>query len=360
MKILLLFGLLQASVRPDRMVAHGWNPSRDIDRAARLAGLSQPVRDKLSQAATKLDVVGDATGGNSPVFFSAASSLQLDYGIFRGRSALRPDKKDRARSRQLTNVQEDLHRLQDRYVTRDASFARRIGRDDDEGAAANDDDELELLQLQLHLDLPKACLSLMLLLEGRGDAAHEAVLGVTADNFREAEYAASHPPSNWSRLHPLSDEDDMVHSLVHRWEGEHVGEGNHTGWENAKYWACGGPKRLDGDELGAHPVRRALALCAAERAPNLVRLGVVAPARGEHRILADGGSHRSVVVPPGCWDPIQFIDLKRRISLPVLDECHAIAVDDCRREVCELEALEIALLIRCSLLAAPSGGAVEP
>jgi hypothetical protein len=38
------------------------------------------------------------------------------------------------------------------------------------------------------------------------------------------------------------------------------------------------------------------------------------------------------------------------MSLPVLDECHANAVDDCRREVCELEALEIALLIRCSLL----------
>jgi hypothetical protein len=345
MKIFLLFGLLPAGVLCHRQPVWGWNPSRDIDRAARLAGLSQHVRDKLGQAAATLDV-GFSAGGDSPVFLTTATrrNLRLDYFIFGGRSALRRDDEGIATAERSTIMQED--RPHDRHVTTsDGSYARCIGRN------YGGEDKSELLRL--HPELPKACLALLLLMEGRGDEAHEAVLGVTLENFREAEHAATHPPSNWSRLHPLSDDDDVVHSLLHRWEGDSVGEGNHTGWENAKYWACGGPKRLDGNDLGAHPVRRALVALASERAPNLVRLGVVAPTPGVHRIVADGGSHRVVSVPPGCWNPVQFINVKQRMSLPVLhDECHADACDNdaCRREIRALECIEIALLIRCSLL----------
>jgi hypothetical protein len=347
MKILLLVGLLHASVLCHRQPVWGWNPSRDIDRAAHLAGLSQHVRDKLNQAAAKLDV-GFSAGGDIPVLSTATRNLRLDYGIFRGRSALRPDDEDVAKSERSANIQQ-VHRPHDqRITTSDDSSARCIGRDDS-GEDDNPDDVSELLRL--HQELPKACLALLLLMEGRGDEAHEVVLGVTLENFREAEHAATHPPSNWSHLHPLSDYDDAVHSLLHRWEGDSVGEGNHTGWENAKYWACGGPNRLDGNDLGGHPVRRALAALASERAPNLVRLGVVAPNPCQHPILADGGSHRVVSVPPGCWDPIQFINVKRRMSLPVLhEECQTDECQACRREIHALECLEITLLIRCSLL----------
>lgn len=340
MKILMLFGTLLSRLNHRQMV-RGWNPSRDIDRAAeRLTGLSLHARDKLQQAATKLDAGSSA--GTSPTILPAATNLRLDYGIFRGRSALRRDEALAAMGHERpADLQKD--RLHKHQVTSDASSARRFDRDEDRG------DNADLLLL--HAELPRACLALLLLLEGRGDEAHEAVLGVTADNFREAEYAATHPPSNWSRIHPLSEEDDMVHSLIHRWEGDRVGEGNHTGWENAKYWACGGPKRLDGEELGAHPVRRALAALAAEHAPNLLRLGVVAATPCQHEVLADGGSHRVVAVPPGCWDPVQFIILKRRTSLPVLGDCEGGSGDDaCRHEIHAVECLEIALLIRCSLL----------
>ena len=88
-----------------------------------------------------------------------------------------------------------------------------------------------------------ACAAL-LLLRGHPDAAHEVLLGVTKTNLEEAEYAATHPGSGWAEAHPLSDSADMLHAILHRLEGPAVGEGNHTGYVNAKYWLAGGGKRV--------------------------------------------------------------------------------------------------------------------
>jgi hypothetical protein len=220
--------------------------------------------------------------------------------------------------------------------------------------------------------IPKACLALLLLLDGHGDAAHEILLGVTMKNLEEAEIAATHPPSTWSQRHPLNDLDEIVHSIVHRWEGQHIGEGNHTGWENAMYWAAGEPPKLPRHQhrknnpavlvpssLG-HPVRQALAAFAVRRAPRLVRLGVVvapssssssdSPSSCHHEILAGGGECRTVSVPGGWWDPFQFVKLKQRYHQLRCEGSSAPDTDACWREIQEVERHEIALVIKYSML----------
>ena len=60
----------------------------------------------------------------------------------------------------------------------------------------------------------KSVSALMLFLSGSMDAAHEVILGVTPDVIGEAEYAATHPGSGWYQNHPLSTEDDWIHSII--------------------------------------------------------------------------------------------------------------------------------------------------
>jgi hypothetical protein len=118
---------------------------------------------------------------------------------------------------------------------------------------------------------------LLLCLYQQSDAAHEVILGVTRNRLDDAEYAATHPgQTTWSQDHPLTDVDDMVHSLMHRLcEGSLIGEGGYSGWENAAYWAAGGPKRRFAIPSSScepeHPVRSALAYAASEHAPHCVR-----------------------------------------------------------------------------------------
>lgn len=164
----------------------------------------------------------------------------------------------------------------------------------------------------------KSVTSLLMMLCSQPDAAHEVVLGVNRTNFRAAEIAATHPGSGWSTRHPLSTEDDWIHALIHRdAEGNLLGEGNHTGWENAKYWATGGPKRLDRIVLD-HPVARQLATAVRDE-----ELRLRTDMERSYSVLADGGSRRTVWVPPDSWDPVRFIDLLRdqgKLTLPQRDE----------------------------------------
>jgi hypothetical protein len=163
-----------------------------------------------------------------------------------------------------------------------------------------------------YFSLSKARRALVLLCAGHGDASHEVILGVTPDCVDEAEYAATHPgQTSWNDDHPLQDVDDWVHSLLHRMEGSTVGEGGHSGFENAKYWAAGGPKVYG--RLGCGPSwKRALCQLARMRTPISVARGVVVATDEDasHRILAGGDKlPRLVTVAKGSWNPIRYIEL---------------------------------------------------
>lgn len=153
----------------------------------------------------------------------------------------------------------------------------------------------------------KAFIALQLLTQRNIDAAHEVILGVNWSNIEEAEYAATNRgQTNWTQEHPFSDEDDMVHSLIHRLEGDLKGEGGFTGWDNAKYWAAGGPKMYKC--VGRHPVHQALCRLCGKLAPTLEPL-LVAKKKRQHEIIAGGGKTRILCVEDGCFDPISFIAL---------------------------------------------------
>lgn len=149
----------------------------------------------------------------------------------------------------------------------------------------------------------KAYNALWLLLHGKSDAAHEVVLGVKPTNVADAEYAAAHP-GTWKE--PLSDLDDWIHSLIHRSiEGDALGEGKHTGWENACYWAAGGPKQKK--KLSCRNKKLIEAAHSTSLYTELV------PRFGKsHEIVAAGGRTRRVEVAAGTWDPIAFVRLHSR------------------------------------------------
>ena len=196
----------------------------------------------------------------------------------------------------------------------------------------------------------RACAAL-LLLRGYSDAAHEVLLGVTLDNLKEGEFAATHRgQTDWAEKHPLNDASDMLHAAVHRIvEGNQRGEGGHTGYENACYWLAGGPKLLDSPK--AHPVREALAKIAQEHAPMCLAAGIIAPrssnttsnrAGTEHSVLSGGGKTRTVCVPPGQWDDFVFLELCRCWK-------EGLLIKDLEDEVATLQRAEIILLLRNEL-----------
>lgn len=80
---------------------------------------------------------------------------------------------------------------------------------------------------------PYLVAAIIFLLDNYPDISHELVLGVTFDNYTisQAEYAATHPGNNtWSKQRPtLSTSSDLLHSILHRLEGEQLGEGGYSG-----------------------------------------------------------------------------------------------------------------------------------
>ena len=180
-------------------------------------------------------------------------------------------------------------------------------------------DECKSMVSSTSSPLTKSCKAMLLLIAGHADASHDILLGVTLEDLESAEYAAMHRgQTNWTQEHPLGDVDDLVHSILHRSEGGSVGEGGHTGYENAKYWAAGGPKALKGplsscsSESTLLKVYQSLCRLAREKSPLCVAAGVIAADHTSHEILADGGKRRTVQVPQGCWDPFCLINLCRR------------------------------------------------
>jgi hypothetical protein len=190
--------------------------------------------------------------------------------------------------------------------------------------------------------LSKASKALLLICAGYGDAAHEVLLGVTLDAIEEAEYAATHPgQTSWSDDHPLEDIDDWVHSILHRIEGNAIGEGGHPGFENAKFWAAGGPKAYD--RLGNTSWKEALCRVAKRKAPIAASLGVAAAEDNSHKIISSGGKpRRTLTITQGCWDPIRYIELCR--ECPECPECPDTNSTPLRNELDWLHRVEIVLL----------------
>lgn len=189
--------------------------------------------------------------------------------------------------------------------------------------------------------------AILLLFRGNLEASHEVVLGVSLAEIEEAEYAASHPgETSWSEDHPLTTASDMIHSIIHRLEGPALGEGNHTGYENAKYWAMGGPKKMDKQPY--HHVRQLLAERARLYAPCCVARGVVVRAVDStsedkiHCIIAGGEQTRNVQISPGEWNSIAFIDICKLRSEGRLTE------EECA-EVADLQRAEMLYLLRDEL-----------
>lgn len=195
--------------------------------------------------------------------------------------------------------------------------------------------------------------SILLLLRGNLEASHEVVLGVTPMEIEEGEYAATHPgQTSWADDHPLTTSADIIHASIHRLEGSALGEGNHTGYDNAKYWAMGGPKTLE--KPAPHPVRELLADRARQYAPYCVSRGVVAVTGGEdgkgptHCIIAGGGEMRHVRIPPGQWDDIAYIDIcKLRSEGGLTAEESA--------QVADLQKAELLYLLKNELIKAGFG-----
>ena len=203
----------------------------------------------------------------------------------------------------------------------------------------------------------------LLLSRGRLEAAHEVVLGVTPHNLDEAEYAATHRgQTDWAESHPLMDTADRIHSIIHRLEGPALGEGNHTGYANAKYWILGGPKELVCPE--PHPIRDELRRRALQHAPNIANRGIIAgegvDRRGPiHRVIAGGEKMRKVRVPPGEWDDIAFIDVcKLRSEDRDGSKPGRLSKEECR-EIEILQEAELLLLIQHELIKAGFGAAAE-
>jgi hypothetical protein len=193
----------------------------------------------------------------------------------------------------------------------------------------------------------KIAQAIWLLICGYGDAAHEVLLGVNETNQDFAEYAATHPgQTSWHQDHPLEDVNDLVHSLIHRCEGASMGEGGHSGLENAKYWAAGGPKEYTNfGNTDAAPsvnlIHKALLQWSSLHTPKIAASVVSTNSARIHSIIASGGKRREVVVRPGCWDPFAFINLCGKA-----EQLSYLEQDQLRG----LQEFELRLLLRYALL----------
>mmetsp|Transcript_3174 Transcript_3174/g.7522 ORF Transcript_3174/g.7522 Transcript_3174/m.7522 type:complete len:285 (+) Transcript_3174:57-911(+) len=227
---------------------------------------------------------------------SQSTSLKMNYGLYRGVSVLRSfSNGDEKRFDPSHYGLEDILALDD---AKQASLYR---------AAA-----------------------ILFLLEGNLGASHEVLLGVTLPEIESAEYAATHPgQTSWAKDHPSSftDTSDWIHSMLHRLEGPNLGEGNHTGYHNARYWALGGPKSLR--EPADHPLREVLAIRGPMLAPSCV-------ARGLLKQNTNSDKRERI------WDDLAFIDLCRLRHEGKLTE------KECA-EVVKLQQLEICALLHNEL-----------
>lgn len=228
---------------------------------------------------------------------SQKTSLEMDYGLFRGVSVLRSlstEEKEELFNPRIYGLSQDMNDFSEEQK---ASFHRSV--------------------------------AIFFLLRGNLGAAHEILLGVTPPEIETAEYAATHPGQTpWARNHPASftDTSDWIHSILHRMEGPNVGEGNHTGYQNAKYWSLGGPKALQAP--AHHPLRDFL----ARQAPTVAPLCAARMA----------GSTTSNEKRCSLWNDLAFIELCRMRQEGKLTE------EECT-QVAKLQQLEICTLLHYEL-----------
>ena len=167
--------------------------------------------------------------------------------------------------------------------------------------------ESEYIQLgENEFSITKILAPFLILLHGDScclDKAHELILGVNRTNIEKAEYAAMHPGTSWSVDHPLNSDQDMLHALIHRFEGGNTGEGGYTGYENAKYWLAGGGKMLEFVEEDI--VKEKMKEYVLER-KHLCHLGLVPFEKRIYNIIAGGGRRRDVFVKSGTFDFFRF------------------------------------------------------
>ena len=231
---------------------------------------------------------------------SRKNSLRMDYGLFRGASTLRSLSTDDQKLFDPSHYGiESFQTLQQK-----ASFYRVV--------------------------------SLLLLLQGNLGAAHEVLLGVTFDELDEAEYAATRPGQTpWAQNHPFSFEDtsDWIHSVIHRYEGDNLGEGNHTGYDNAIYWAKGGPKKLK--QPNEHVLRKILATAVSKRAPLLCKSVL-----RSINVDSNGDEAENELL----WDDVAFIELCRLNHEGKLTKEESVEVEELQKmELCALLHHEVCL-----------------
>ena len=117
-------------------------------------------------------------------------------------------------------------------------------------------------------------------------------------------------------------------------EGTSIGEGGHSGYENAKYWSFGGPKECSEPlSFNKHSeIYQYLCMLAEQKAPKCVSKGlIVRKSSGiTHEIIADGGRKRNVKIPFGYWDPICYINLLQSNDPELQSELKLIHLEELR------------------------------
>jgi hypothetical protein len=161
------------------------------------------------------------------------------------------------------------------------------------------------------------------------DGAHEIILGISWNNIEDAEcYAKKRHMNNtsykWIDRYPLDTTDDFIHSIIHRIEGNNIGEGSYSGYQNAKYWFSGGPKQHTVIPTHDHPVYQSLCEiylqirnATTEKEDDIIAIlpsSFVHDDIVEYEIIAGGGATRIVKVQPNSWDGIGVINAWQCIS----------------------------------------------
>lgn len=182
------------------------------------------------------------------------------------------------------------------------------------------------------------------------DKAHEMILGVNETNIVKAEYAATYRNTSWSDDHPLDADQDMLHSLLHRWEGGNIGEGGHRGFDNAKYWLLGGSKMMNAvDE--SHVMRAQLKGYIMNNKKYHPEMGfVVEEEEGtrSYEIIAGSNRTRKLIVKSGEFDWIRYYNL---CELSQGEKHTAIEdvgkwKDEWIEQLLELQVVEVELLLQ--------------
>lgn len=173
------------------------------------------------------------------------------------------------------------------------------------------------------------------------DKCHEMILGVNTTNIVDAEFAATHPPTSWSKDHPLDSDQDILHAFLHRIEGKFVGEGGYRGYENAMYWLAGGSKKLD--SLTSHYIFDELKRYIENKDSLFGKLNLIAEDVRKYEIISGGGKTRVISVLTNTFDAFRYVTLcERRYAADEsnsqlkLTENEKDLVDDLQRKEIEI------------------------